>query len=167
LRELEGVSFAFVGDQRDENVDRLAREVGGEELLRDPRVEFLGKLPRTLLDETYRDSDVILMPSRYESFGLVAIEAFAAGTPVIALASGGLKEIVEDGVTGFLVAPGTDEVGAIVQAVRRLASDRELLASMRRSARQAFEERFTVARMVEAAEPAYYEAARRRKTFAT
>ena len=106
LAAVPEATAVFVGDPltgttRDEFV---AAEAGS--LLDNPRVRFLGQVSREGLDDLYAISDVAIMPSRYESFGLVAIEAMAAGTPVIALAAGGLKEVVTDGTTGYVVALG-------------------------------------------------------------
>jgi D-inositol-3-phosphate glycosyltransferase len=66
-------------------------------------VRFVGAVPHEQLADYYAMADVCVVPSLTESFGLVALEAQALGTPVVAAAVGGLREIVEDGVTGFLV----------------------------------------------------------------
>ncbi|MEV0598928.1 D-inositol-3-phosphate glycosyltransferase [Streptomyces sp. NPDC050315] len=67
------------------------------------RVRFEPAVPQDRLADWYRAADVLVMPSRSESFGLVALEAQACGTPVLAAAVGGLRTAVWDGVTGFLV----------------------------------------------------------------
>ena len=66
-------------------------------------VTFLGKQDQTSLPLYYNAAEALVVPSHYESFGMVAVEALACGTPVIASDVGGLSYIVEDGVTGFLV----------------------------------------------------------------
>lgn len=67
------------------------------------QVTFVAPRPHHLLSTHYRAADVVVVPSRSESFGLVALEAAACGVPVVASAVGGLTTLVEDGVTGFLV----------------------------------------------------------------
>ncbi|MFW2382039.1 MAG: glycosyltransferase [Acidimicrobiales bacterium] len=67
------------------------------------RVKFVAPQPHHLLSTFYRAADISLVPSRSESFGLVALEASACGTPVIASAVGGLRTLVDSGVTGFLM----------------------------------------------------------------
>ncbi len=68
--------------------------------------------------------DVAVVPSLYESFGLVALEALACGLPVIAAAAGGLKEIIVDGECGLLVPPG--DAAALTRALRLLLTDESL-----------------------------------------
>ncbi len=76
------------------------------------RVRFEEPQPHELLSTYYRAADVCVVPSRSESFGLVALEAAACGTPVVAAAVGGLTTLVEDGHTGFVVDPSTPEAFA-------------------------------------------------------
>jgi D-inositol-3-phosphate glycosyltransferase len=73
------------------------------ELGLEARVHFVAPQPHDQLVDYYRAADVCVVPSRTESFGLVALEAAACGTPVVAANVGGLRLLVDDGVTGFLV----------------------------------------------------------------
>jgi D-inositol-3-phosphate glycosyltransferase len=70
------------------------------------RVAFLGYQRQDLLPYFYSAAEALVLPSRYESFGMVALEAMACGTPVIASRVGGLQYTVEDGRTGFLIPEG-------------------------------------------------------------
>ena len=81
-------------------------------------VHFIEPQPHELLSSYYRAADVCLVPSRSESFGLVALEAAACGTPVVASAVGGLTTLVDHGHTGFLVEEHDPE--AYAAAVRRV-----------------------------------------------
>jgi D-inositol-3-phosphate glycosyltransferase len=87
-------------------------------------VKFIAPQPHHLLSTYYRAADVVLVPSRSESFGLVALEASACGTPVVATAVGGLLSLVEDGVNGFLV-PDRD-VELFAQRVTQVLDDSPL-----------------------------------------
>ena len=90
------------------------------------RVRFVAPQPHDRLPDFYRAADVCLVPSRSESFGLVALEAAACGTPVVAAAVGGLRTLVVDGETGFLVE-GRDPAD-YAECVDRLLDDRALAA---------------------------------------
>ncbi len=82
-----------------------------------PQAEFLGRTDDEALAELYANARAVLVPS-VEEFGIVAVEAQAAGRPVIAAGAGGALETVLDGVTGLLAAPG--EVDAFAAAIERL-----------------------------------------------
>jgi D-inositol-3-phosphate glycosyltransferase len=109
-------------------------------------VRFLGAVAHDDLPAHYALADVCVVPSRTETFGFVALEAQAAGTPVVAANVGGLREAVEDAVTGYLVASESPE-----QFARRIATlleDEELRWRMGENARKRAES-FTWQRAVE------------------
>jgi glycosyltransferase involved in cell wall biosynthesis len=94
----------------------LARELGVEH-----RVHFLGRVSDPAKDAWLQGAAAGLVPSLYEPFGIVALEVMAAGRPVIVGDTGGLREIVTDGVNGLKVAPG--DVGALAGAMTAVLSD--------------------------------------------
>jgi D-inositol-3-phosphate glycosyltransferase len=99
-------------------------------------VHFIEPQPHELLSSYYRAADVCLVPSRSESFGLVALEAAACGTPVVASAVGGLTTLVDHGRTGFLVEdPDPAPYAAAVRQVfaEPLAAERLSTASVLRA----------------------------------
>ncbi|MFI9815696.1 glycosyltransferase family 4 protein [Saccharothrix variisporea] len=85
-------------------------------------VDFVGHLSDRELAGVLSAADAVVLPSRYEPFGIVALEAAAAGTPLVASTAGGLGEVVLDGVTGLSFAPG--DVEALARAVRSVLDDR-------------------------------------------
>lgn len=122
-------------------VDRVDQEYFDQmirPLLANPRVEFVGEIGESEKQEFLGGAVALLFPVDWpEPFGLVMIEAMACGTPVIAWRRGSVPEVVEEGVTGFIV----DTVDEAVAAVARIGSlDRRLV-------RRRFETRFTAARM--------------------
>jgi glycosyltransferase involved in cell wall biosynthesis len=117
------------------------------------RVEVTGAVPRDRLVEEYARADVFVAPSRYESFGLIFLEAMMHGLPCIGTRAGGIPEVVEDGVTGLLVPP--DDPAALADALARLAGDPALRARLGQAGQAAYRGRFTAAHMAEAAEATY------------
>ena len=109
------------------------------------RVEFLGAVADSDLPALYRGARVLALPSVHmtcygrkvavsELLGLAAIEAMASGTPVVASRLGGLPEVVEDGVTGFLVEPGN--VAELRARLAEILADRPLAERLGRNARE-------------------------------
>ncbi|MGI8806950.1 MAG: glycosyltransferase [Acidimicrobiales bacterium] len=111
------------GDAELARLHHLVSDLGLRE-----RVKFVPPQPHGRLAMYYRAADVCLMPSRSESFGLVALEAAACGTPVVAAAVGGLSTLVAHGVSGFLVDGRAPEVYAAY--VAKLLDDPDLAAAM-------------------------------------
>jgi glycosyltransferase involved in cell wall biosynthesis len=93
----------------------------------------------------HRRWQLMVQPSIHEGFGLAALEGMAAGLPVVASATGGLPELVDDGRTGFLVP--LDDVGTLAERVSMLLDDDALRSRMGQAARDRAREHFTVAEM--------------------
>jgi len=109
-------------------------------LLSTSGVEFIGEIGDHQKSEFLSGATALLVPIDWpEPFGLVMIEAMACGTPVIAFNRGSVPEIIEDGLTGFVVEDETSAAGAV----------RKAATLSRRAVRQRFEERFTARRMAE------------------
>jgi D-inositol-3-phosphate glycosyltransferase len=106
-----------------EGLAKIAAELGVSQALR-----LEGTVPHDLLPRYYRAADVVLISSRSESFGLVAIEASACGTPVVASDVGGLRVTVRDGVTGLLVP--SFEPPAYADGLARVITDASLAGAM-------------------------------------
>jgi len=115
--EVDDVPIVFVGDgPMRSRLARRAKELGVAD-----RVALLGSVPSTELGEIYREADVLVLPTISDAFPLVALEAMACGTPVIASRVSGVPEMVEDWQTGFLVKPG--DVGQLAMGIRFLTGD--------------------------------------------
>jgi D-inositol-3-phosphate glycosyltransferase len=119
------------GDATDPERARLVRLVGDLGIA--PRLRFVDAVPQAHLPAYYRAADLLAVASHYESFGMVAVEALACGTPVVAARVGGLPYIVRDGVNGALVAERTP--AAFARTIDALLSDRARLARLAANAR--------------------------------
>jgi N-acetyl-alpha-D-glucosaminyl L-malate synthase BshA len=141
--------LVLVGDGPERSrVERLVHELGLA-----PSVCFLGKQLRFV--EKLQGARAFLLPSETESFGLAALEALSCGVPVVATRTGGLPEVVTDGVDGILLPVG--DVDGMAAAALRLVDDDALYAKMAAAARATAETRFPRGPMV-----ARYEALYRR-----
>jgi glycogen(starch) synthase len=104
-------------------------------------VDFTGFLDRADLVRHYRVADVAVTPSIYEPFGIVALEAMAAGTPLVVSDTGGLGELVEHERSGLKVAP--QDVGALTDALTRVLGDRDWARGMAVVGHNQLERRFS------------------------
>jgi len=101
---------------------------------RDARIQFHGFVTGEQKSRLLEGADALLFPSLcWEAVGLVMLEAFAHGVPVIASRTGGIPEFIEEGRTGFLVKPG--DAAALATHIQRLAGDRASVAAMRAACR--------------------------------
>ncbi len=128
---------------------RLAGKLGIEH-----RVSFRGWLPAAELAQELADASVVAIPSLWpEPFGLVGIEALAAGRPVVASDTGGVRDWLQGGVSGLLVVPG--DVGALARALEELLADPERQRAMGAAGQAAVAARFSRERHVAALAESY------------
>lgn len=103
IRRAMPAVLVMIGDGPDrDDAEREARDLGVED-----DVRFLGRLGNVV--DLLQATDLFLLPSQSESFGLAALEAMACGAPVVGSRAGGLPEVIEDGVSGVLEPPGSVE----------------------------------------------------------
>ena len=102
-----------------------------EELHLMDSIEGVGSQPQEVLHEWYGKMNIVLMPSRSEGFGLTAIEAMANGCVVLASDTGGLPEVVKDGVVGLLHQP--EDISDLATKINRLVDDNRLYSQMQQA----------------------------------
>lgn len=110
-----------------------------------PQIEFMGRQPKETVLQVMQDAYALIFPSEwYETFGLVAIEAYACGTPVIASNHGAVAEVVADGQTGLHFKAG--DANDLAEKVKQLWANPETQAKLGQQARIDFETNYTAAR---------------------
>jgi D-inositol-3-phosphate glycosyltransferase len=129
----DGICLCIIGGDPDADADSLDQEMSRLQQMREQLgiadvVTFLGKKAQDALPYHYSAAEVCVVPSHYESFGMVALEAMACGTPVIASRVGGLTFTVRDGQTGFLVP--SDDRSSLADRLRLLLADEKLRRAM-------------------------------------
>ena len=144
----------MVGDGPElSNAERCAHQLGIAD-----KVQFLGEQDRVV--PLLSAADVFLLPSAQESFGLAALEAMTCEVPVVASRVGGLPEVIEHGVTGFLHPP--DDLDGMADSVVRLLTDERLRRSVGAAARRIAHERYCDITIVPVYEAFYQETISRR-----
>ncbi|HBV05368.1 MAG TPA: N-acetyl-alpha-D-glucosaminyl L-malate synthase BshA [Gemmatimonadetes bacterium] len=148
IQERVPARLVMVGDGPDRpRASQLARELDIED-----RVLFLGKHPA--VEDLLSCTDLFLLPSEKESFGLAALEAMASGVPVIATRAGGMPEVVEDGVSGRLLDVG--DVSGMAEAGVELLKDKDLRERISSAGLDVAKSRYSTEMVVPQYE-AYYE----------
>ena len=127
------VHLAIIGGEPDASPQQMSAEMARlqklcDELALDQTVIFLGKRGQDTLPYYYSAAEVLVMPSHYESFGMVALEAMACGTPVIASEVGGLGFLVQNGETGYTIPDG--DPGVLYDKLSILLDDVNLREAM-------------------------------------
>jgi glycosyltransferase involved in cell wall biosynthesis len=104
------------------------------------RVKFHGEVGEARLRGFYRACHVFVAPSRYESYGMILVEAMMHGKPAVGCRAGGMVEIIDEGRTGLLAEPG--DAGSLDACLSRLISDEPFRLSLGKAARERYEENF-------------------------
>jgi len=131
------VHLAIIGGDPNASAEEMNAEMRRlqklcHDLCMDRMVVFLGKRGQDTLPYYYSAAEVLVMPSHYESFGLVALEAMACGTPVVASQVGGLAFLVQDGMTGYSI-PDQDP-DALAEGLKKILDDTHTRETMGRNA---------------------------------
>jgi glycosyltransferase involved in cell wall biosynthesis/GT2 family glycosyltransferase len=133
-------SFTLVGRPADSPLreDFEGRNRDRPELLQ--AVRFLGPVGDAELERLFIESDLVCQPARYESHGIVIVEAMMHGRPIVTCGAGGIGEVVTDGVNALLAAP--EDPRDLARQLRRLISDRELRVRLGSAGRESYEQNF-------------------------
>ena len=133
--EVPNVKLVIVGKGPDESsMLNLQRELNLK------NVFFLGRLARHEMPFIYRGADLLVLPSTYEPFGNVVLEAMASGLPVIGSKIAGMADVIADGLTGYHIEPGS--VRNLSKRMLELLTNEKLRKRMSRAARSSAVERF-------------------------
>ena len=125
------VSLRIVGNGAPDyelSLQELAQRLGVSE-----QVEFRGAVPPSQIAEEYQTADIFVLASYFEAFGIVLVEAMAAGVPIVATNGGGIPHVVEDGVSAKLVPTG--DALSLAKAIRSLVTNEDKLHNMAIAAR--------------------------------
>ena len=125
LEQIPETRLAVVGDGP--NRESIEQHFEGHDVV------FTGYLKGQELASAFASADLFVFPSRTETLGLVLLEAMAAGCPAMAARSGGITDIIDEGVNGYLFAPHSDE--EFVAVARQMLSDRDRMDEIRTNAR--------------------------------
>lgn len=136
------IKVLFVGERYslDRYRDKVARKLV-KDLIEKGVICMIKNIPHVQLPEYYSAADAVVLPSIYDSFPKVILEAMACGTPVIASAVGGIPELISHGETGILVEPANPD--ELAEAIISMVSDPKLRKKLGSKARKLVEERFT------------------------
>jgi glycosyltransferase involved in cell wall biosynthesis len=152
LKEFPDLDFVAVGE--DHGMGKSWKELA-EKLGVGDHVRFLGHLSRAELVESYRACDAFVLPSDYEAFGIVLLEAMACGKPCVATRVGGVQDVIRDKETGLLVEFGDKE--ALKEALTSLLGDHTARRELGGAARQSVGRHFDWDAVVDRIEAEYHD----------
>ena len=137
LKSIPDACYVIVGEGTDRfRLELLAKELG----VRD-NVIFAGYVPDNLLPLYYKASDVFVLPSTKEGFGIVFLEAMYFSKPCIGANAGGIPEVIADGKSGFLIDP--KQINALSEKIIKLLKDKDLCSSIGKAGKERFEKKFS------------------------
>lgn len=145
MSEMQDMVVDIVGDDTLPDADgvpfrqRFEQDNQGQDWA--SRVRFHGHVDDAQLLDFYRNCSIFVAPSKYESFGLIYLEAMRFAKPCVGTKVGGIPEVVADGATGILVQPGSAK--QLENAILKLAGDQGLRKSMGQAGQQRFKQTFT------------------------
>lgn len=137
-----GVDFEcdFVGGEGDISVQAFLKDIGEKGLANS--VHYLGKKYNEEKYKAFSEADIFVLPTYNETFGLVNLEAMQFSLPVVSTYEGGIPDVVEDGITGFLVP--VKDAKSLAEKIEILIKDPELRMKMGKAGRKKYEEEFTL-----------------------
>ncbi|MEM1235530.1 MAG: glycosyltransferase family 4 protein [Pseudomonadota bacterium] len=141
-RRVRGVILGRATQEHQEFQQKLETKIRNAGLHH--RIRFMGEVSSEDLVRWYRALDIFIAPQRWEGFGLTPLEAMASKVPVIATKVGAFEEIVQEGVTGYLVE--IEDVEAMKRHARAMLADEDALAEMGRASRAHVEDKFPLSR---------------------
>ena len=137
LKSIPDACYVIVGEGTDRfRLELLAKELG----IRD-NVIFTGYVPDNLLHLYYEASDIFVLPSEKEGFGIVFLEAMYFSKPCIGANAGGIPEVIEDGKTGVLIDP--KNINSLSENIIKLLKDKDLCSSIGKAGKERFEKEFS------------------------
>jgi glycosyltransferase involved in cell wall biosynthesis len=147
LNRFPSLEFRFVGSDALDRDGKTWRSkiIDSLEPLHRKKVRF-EEMPRANLIQAYQEAAVCILPSTWENSSYTLLEAMACATPVVACNSGGSPELIEDGVSGFLIP--VNDSGALIARIAELMTTPSLRKAMGENARRRIEESFSVERVL-------------------
>jgi glycosyltransferase involved in cell wall biosynthesis len=136
---------ALLGDGLDIALTVVGRQMRAREprpAAGDSRIRFLGPVSEARLSELYAAADVVCQPARYESQGIVLVEAMMFGKPIVTTSAGGIPAVVEDGGNALLAEPG--DAASLARSLRSVVESAPLRRRMAARSRELFLERFEI-----------------------
>ena len=142
LLQQKGLDFEcdFVGGEGDISKEQFHKRV--IEYYLNERINYIGQLYDEAKQKTFAEADIFAFPTCYETFGLVNLEAMQNQLPVVSTLEGGIPDVVENGVTGFLIP--TNDAEALAEKLEILINDPDLRSKMGKAGRKKYEKEFTL-----------------------